>query len=177
MKPYKCNLIILLTFLVTLIIIGCEKNTPSNTPLTESAIDLSQVLSYYNSYVGDISAIGNIIANLPGHEYINGFELQTTSTPYGITVNYTLFEAVNTYLEDGTIISNPLSEIPLKNALILFSLIQNVDLIHFKLEPGYLVTYNRTDLVKAYEETHRHPFEQVITNTSTLKTFISSDFY
>lgn len=73
MKPYKCNLIILLTFLFTIIIIGCEKNTPSNTPLTELAIDLSQVLSYYNSYVGDISAIGNIIANLQGHEYINGF--------------------------------------------------------------------------------------------------------
>ena len=51
-------------------------------------INIDKLLEFKDSYVGDNSAVGNIIYNLPGNVYFGGMTLQTNETPYEISMDY-----------------------------------------------------------------------------------------
>lgn len=91
----------------------------------KTSYQVSDFVKYKNSYVGDNSAVGNILSMLPAHDYIAGFSLQTEKKPYGVTVNYRANQSgVNNYYHFWSN-KNP-GEILERNAAVLFSLIQNV---------------------------------------------------
>lgn len=93
---------------------GCSPDTNA------SEVDVFQ---YKNAYVGDNSAVGNILMNLHGSEHYNGFQLHTTEEPYGITANYGM-----------TASELNKEEIVFNNASYLFALIQNADWVTFRFE-------------------------------------------
>jgi len=78
------------------------------------------IFRFKDSFVGDNSAVGNIVNQLPGAEHLKGFELKTDAEPYGITLNYNGLDSEQVYQE--TVIYN---------ATFLFALVQNVDWITF----------------------------------------------
>lgn len=97
------------------------------------------LLNYQNSYIGDNSAISHILSLLPINLKVDTFSLQTTTEPYELTVNYT---------------NDLLTEEDLSySANILFALIQNVEIIHFKLKDTEF-TFNRPsdDILKTIIE-------------------------
>lgn len=53
-----------------------------------SKVSEEDIFKYKNSYVGDNSAVGNIINQLQGAEHLEIFELETKEKPYGITLDY-----------------------------------------------------------------------------------------
>lgn len=97
--------------LITLIVSGCD---------SKSGDDL---FTYKDAYVGDNSAVGNIVSRLKNAEQFKRFELKTDEEPYGIILNYNLEESEQDY-----------KEIIIHNATFLFTLIQNVDWILFNFE-------------------------------------------
>ncbi|MGD7043075.1 DUF4825 domain-containing protein [Jeotgalibacillus proteolyticus] len=108
------NKFLLISLLIVLFLIGCNSND-RNTDV--------DVFQYKGSYVGDNSAVINSVIQLQGAEHFKGLELKTTDEPYGITVNYDWSESE---LDD--------KETAIHNASYLFTLIQNVDWIHFDFE-------------------------------------------
>lgn len=145
----KSKIIILIIIIFIIGLIGCKNKT--DTIIQKKVENISQVKfsdlqKYKNSYVGDNSAVGNILYNLPGNMYDNGFSLKTDKQPYGIVVNYN----VNTSLgkEDYNNFWNVKEpkEFLQDNALILFSLIKNVDIISFNVDNVGIYEYNRKDL-------------------------------
>lgn len=102
--------------------------------------DEEDIFKFKGSYVGDNSAIGNIVNQLDGAEHFKDFELKTNEEPYGIILNY---DWADSELDDkGTAIYN---------ATFLFILIKNADWITFNFEnQEYKIT--RKELQAWYDE-------------------------
>ena len=86
---------------------------------------------FRSKYVGNNSAVGNIISNLtfPDKITYDSFELYTNAQPYSVTVNFKTDRATQEYYSDE---AN--QQEFLKNAFIMFSLIENVEYITFSLD-------------------------------------------
>lgn len=84
-------------------------------------------------YVGNNAAVGAIISELGLPEKLEyaGFMLDTGQQPYGITVN------CKTDTETGNFYRETQNQMLLqKNAIILFALIGNADVVHFNIDDG-----------------------------------------
>lgn len=114
---------LLVSFIVIMILSGCNANE----------VDKG-VFEYKNSYVGDNSAVGNIIDNLREDDSIEGFQLITTDKPYGIIVNYD-------GLED--------EKVAVYYATYLFTLVVNVEWITIHFNDAD-ITITRDDLQDWY---------------------------
>lgn len=119
-----------------------------------SDINMEELKKYKDSYVGDNSAVINILANLPLNTYVSELSLKTDRKPYEITVNYKENPALglddyNNFWKD----KNP-NEVLEKNAALMFSLIKNTDVIEFNVEnigeKNY--KYTREELKEKYDE-------------------------
>ena len=109
------------SLLVLLLLSGCNSNDRNIN---------NDIFQFKDSFVGDNSAVGNIVNQLPGVEQLNGFELKTNEEPYGIILNYDWTESEQEYKE--TVINN---------VTFLFTLVQNVDWITFNSNVGdYTIT-------------------------------------
>ncbi|MFX4262839.1 DUF4825 domain-containing protein [Pelotomaculum propionicicum] len=80
---------------------------------------------YKTAYVGDNSKVVNLINNLPYAEMRGEISLQTESPPYGVTVEYDF-----SYADFDT---RPVGSDLRDNAVVLFALIDNVDVIAFNV--------------------------------------------
>ncbi|MFJ8262077.1 DUF4825 domain-containing protein [Rummeliibacillus sp. NPDC094406] len=98
--------------LVILIVSGCNiKNGEED------------IFKFKDSYVGDNSAVGNIVSKLQGAEHFKGFELKTKEKPYGIILNYDWSDSEKNYKKTA-----------IYNATFLFALVQNADWITFNFD-------------------------------------------
>lgn len=109
---------------------------------------ISDLLEHRSRYIGNASNAGNLLNKLPYAGNKEGIKLDTGSKPYGITVNYRLddIDAVN---EDKLKNAKP---VLLDNALILFSLIENVDIVRFNILPSNtIVQFERAQLQQYFD--------------------------
>lgn len=93
----------------------------------------ASLLKQRTEYVGDNSKVGGIITTLEYPENVEyaSFELHTSAPPFSVTVN------LNTDTETRNFYAMDLNEGPfLKNAMVMFSLIHNVENIRFVLNDG-----------------------------------------
>ncbi|WIV21479.1 DUF4825 domain-containing protein [Paenibacillus polygoni] len=106
--------------LVFLIMSGC--NTKSGNEESLGIIDAyaGDLLDFKDAYVGNASAVGNIVSRVESAEQFKGFELKTDEEPYGIILNY-----------DGNDAEKNHKKTVVYNATFLFALIQNVDWVTF----------------------------------------------
>lgn len=122
----------LLTGVISVILLSVVllTNPLTNTPNEVDDIQeyhADNLIKYKNPYVGDASNVGNLIRQLPYAEFSQGISLQTENTPYGITAKYD-FTTSDKDADLGQI------EIDFyNNSLVMFALIDNVDLIEFNL--------------------------------------------
>lgn len=102
--------------LVSLFIVlsGCHLSADSKTDLFQ----------YKNSYVGDNSAVLNIVNELTHHQELDQISLETEKEPYGITLEYKDIETNN--------VDKEMKDTVITNSTFLFALIKNVEWITFK---------------------------------------------
>ena len=129
---------------------------------TDSKSDLYDLMEYKDSYVGNNSAVGNIIAMLPANAYGSGFSLQTETEPYGITINYSINQKLGEENYNKFWSDKKINEFLEKNAVVLFALVKNVDVIEFNVdqigEEQY--EYNRKSLEEKYGEDLKKMFPE-----------------
>lgn len=153
----KFKIFVPVIIIISLSLIGCvgtSTKTSHQNMENISQVKIDDLLKYKGSYVGDNSAVGNIIDRLPANNYNEGFSLQTDKEPYGIIVNYKANENLGTDDYNNFWNNKKPSEFLEKNAVVLLSLIQNADIIEFNVdnvgENSY--KYNRKELEKKYGE-------------------------
>ena len=123
LKLLSCSL------LVISVASGC--NTKTNE---------EDVFQYKNAYVGDNSAVINIVNHSMQSDNFKGLELKTKETPYGIILNY-----------DGSESEKSHKKTVVYNATYLFALIQNAEWITFNFDhQEYKIT--RKALIEWYGE-------------------------
>jgi beta-lactamase regulating signal transducer with metallopeptidase domain len=107
--------------------------------------DLNNMLKHRSRYIGDASNVSNLLSKLPYGDRKNGISLDTDSRPYGITVNYNL--------EDADKIQN-IKPVLLDNALILFSLVENVETVHFNILSAnrYEFQFTRAEMQEYFDK-------------------------
>ena len=133
-----------LSLLVILIVSGCNTNN-----------EKEDIFKFKDSYVGDNSAVGNILNQLPGAEHFKGFELETKEKPYGIILNYDGSESEQSYKKTAIF-----------NATFLFTLVQNAEWVTFNFDnQAYKIT--KENLQNWYGEDF-----SVLKNENDLKAFI-----
>ena len=74
-------------------LVGCnDQATQKSEPYIEdfTQVEFEKLMKYRDSYVGDNSAVINIVTGLPGNRYNPSFNLQTQKEPYEIAINYTV---------------------------------------------------------------------------------------
>ncbi|WP_225231343.1 DUF4825 domain-containing protein [Solibacillus faecavium] len=98
---------------VLIVLSGCSQNADSK----------ADIFQYKNSYIGDNSAVGNIVNQLNDSNELKQISLHTKEQPYGITLEYNDITAKSDKEIKKTVI---------ENATYLFALIQNVDWVTFK---------------------------------------------
>lgn len=92
------------------------------------------IFAQKDAYIGDAAAVGSIVKQLDGADQFMQMELYTDVEPYGVQLYY-----------------DQLSEKDmLRNATYMFTLIQNVDWVHYTVgEEGYELT--RAQLEDMYQ--------------------------
>jgi beta-lactamase regulating signal transducer with metallopeptidase domain len=139
--------LILTVFGCTLLTNGRDDNTGKNKPAV-SDNKLSSLLEHKARYIGDAVNVGNLLDLLPYGKNKQGIELATDSQPYGITINYML-EGIEVSGDD-TIKS--VKSVLQDNSLILFSLIENVDMVKFTILPvNAEVQFERSEMQRHFE--------------------------
>lgn len=104
---------IFFSLLLALFLNGCSSSNAVN----------EDIFQYKDSYVGDNSAVRNIVGQLQNAEHFEGFELKTKEKPYGMVLGY----------EDikGTKIDDVSKETVIYNATFIFALVKNAGWITF----------------------------------------------
>ncbi|GKU26684.1 DUF4825 domain-containing protein [Clostridium folliculivorans] len=159
---------------LSLTLIGCNNDSAKISAQTKQAtskIKAYDLIKYKDSYVGDNSAVANIITKLPANAYSAGFSLQTAQKPYGMTINYKTNK--NSGEEDYTKFwSNvKIEEFLEKNAVVLLSLIKNADTVNFNVENigEKPYKYDRKELEKKYGGDLKNLFKDKASIDSFLK--------
>ncbi len=174
MKNKSLILVPLIVFL--LLAVGCKsKSTVMINQKVEntSQINFKKLIESKNSYVGDNNAVGLIVSQLPANIYSHGFELSTNKSPYAITINYEPNQklGIKNYNEFWSQ-AKP-EEFLEKNAILLFSLISNTEVVTFKVqgigEESYV--YTREEVEQKYGDS----FKNLLNDENTFKTFFDNN--
>ena len=149
--------LLMLSMLLSFVLVGCGKPT-----------NMTELLNYKGSFVGDNSAVGHIIELLPAHEYLDGFELQTSQEPYEVTINYKSFDEATVELEDGSTSKVALNEVLQGNSMIILSLVTNAEIVNFNIGDQETITFDRATLSDHYG----NDLESISEDVSSLQNFI-----
>lgn len=144
MKKLIPYLILLSILLVSLT--GCKSNNNSS----------KDVFQYKGLYIGNNSAVGNIINELPGSKAFKQLSLQTKEKPYGMVLQY------------GDVIGN-IKEIYINNVTYIFALVKNADWITIEF-PNEKNTLTRQQIQEWYGKDLSK-----ITNEKDLKKLIQTN--
>lgn len=149
--------VFMLVLVMSISLIGCTNNTTKITDKSIkniSQVEIDELLRYKNSYVGNNSAIGNILSNLPANVYGSGFELKTDKKPYTIIANYKINEELDVVGYNEFWSNKDIDEFLEDNAIVLFSLIPNVDIVQFRVDKigEELYEYTRSKLKAKYNK-------------------------
>ncbi|MFB5193229.1 DUF4825 domain-containing protein [Alicyclobacillus fastidiosus] len=158
-----------LILIVSVGLSGCSSNQVANQS-AYTPYHLADLLKYKGSYVGNNSAVGSILSMLPGHDYMASFSLETEQKPYGIAVNYQPKQSVSSNYSDFCNNKRP-DELLERNAAVLFSLVQNVDVVNFNAPDVGKKTYTftRTDVQQKYGDLSR-----ILHNQASFTNFLNT---
>ena len=121
--------------------------------------NIDKLSQYEDTYIGNNSSVNAILELLPFSKYKQKIELQTTIKPYELTIYYNMNEKTNA-LE--------------YNNMVLFSLINNLDTIHYIFVNDQEVTVTR----EYYNQIVNLNFDDVNNYVDEgYKLFRSSEFY
>ncbi|WZL72381.1 M56 family metallopeptidase [Clostridiaceae bacterium 35-E11] len=121
---------------------------------TVKGLDYEKIYEHKTRYVGDASKVSGLANHLYYTEFKNGIALQTNIKPYGLTVNYNI--KAEDFMEYGGI---QRTDKMLKNAAMMFCLIDNVEKISFNFGDGsniHSFSFQREFFNKIYGEDIRN---------------------
>lgn len=143
---------IITAILVVVVMTGCLTNPTGKENNEIVGLDYKKIYENKTLYVGNASKVGNLTSNIYYADYKTGISLKTDNEPFEITVNYTVD------LESEGLIDNnevKLTDKMLKNAAIIFCLIDNVDKVNFALHDDgevYALPFERQLLEEIFKE-------------------------
>lgn len=170
----KLSLLLAIMLIGIVSIIGCSKTDREQGGVTLGE-NVEKLLEYKDSYVGDNSAIGNISNYLLANDNLQGFKLKTDKNPYEITLEYKGFEDSKTIISTNETITLPFSDVMMKNSMVLFSLIKNLDIINLEIDDGSTITYKKAELVDAYGNKYGKNLEKITENKTSLENFLTGE--
>lgn len=167
--------IIFIAVLVVASMVGCSNYFMKEEEVENSInYNISSAIEYKDSFIGDNSAIVNIVLNLPGEKYYDEIELRTDKEPYGVEIKYRAFEEATIKLENGTILTFTKDQVLKGNAIVMFALIQNLDIIRFTVDDGTIEIFKRADLEEEYKNETGNELESIVVDTNSIEEFYSN---
>lgn len=153
---------IVAAIIVIFVAVGFMSNFKSEiTPIDTKAVSVKKLWENRAEYVGNNSAVGNIISELsfPDNMQYKDFELKTKEQPYEIIV---YFDSVDNALQVETALNINSAQLE-QNSRIMFSLIGNVEKITFS------VNQEENETITNYYM--RNNYDELFTETTTFEGF------
>lgn len=148
--PGIIAVLLLAVISITLLTNGRFDNFAKTKSTVIDSDTLNKLLEHRSRYIGDASNAVNLLYKLPYGSKMEGIELETKGKPYRIIINYRLDD--NDASNEEADILNDVKPTLLDNALIIFSLIENVDIVKFNILPlNKTVQYERTELQQHFD--------------------------
>ena len=122
-KSNKTIIVALIILIISMTFIFIMDKTKQTDTSEETNAD--KLYAHKSEYIGDSSNISGLLNLLPYSEYKTSIELSTSDKPYGLKAIYNI--------GDSAVNISDLKNQFYNNALIVFSLIENVDYIDFEL--------------------------------------------
>lgn len=120
-------------------------------PYNPYAENKDALFAYKDTVIGDNSNVSSLVQTaIPTETVLEGVGLSTEAEPYGLTLRYVLNKP-DLYIHDGKLDESAFYQ----NALVLFSLVSNVDWIQMEIRTGetvYTVKYERKVAEAQFEE-------------------------
>jgi len=120
-------------------------------PYNPYAENKDALLAYKDTLIGDNSNVSALVQTvMPAETVLEGIGLSTEAEPYGLTLRYVLNKP-ELYLKDDKLDEGAFYQ----NALVLFSLVNNVDWIQMEVRTGetvFTVKYERKIAEAQFEE-------------------------
>jgi len=153
---------------IAALVVGCTANPKPLQQYIQQPLqsfyfgyDMDKLMKNKTLYVGNHVKVGGLIGGMPkpiGLEG-NGIALQTKAPPYGLTINYLMKDSADV-IKEGAISG----ETFYRNAIMLLSLIDNVDMITYSIVDNtghydgatYSFTFTREQVDKLFGEDVRH---------------------
>lgn len=129
------SIVLLVVIIVVAVYLGSaiKENDPEIIESTDP-YNLTEIIKYKTPYVGDNSKVSHLAGNLPSldDEFNQRFiSMLTNEKPYALTVYYESKQ--DEYLGEWPLTDIAIAVAAQKNALIMFSMIDNVDEVNFSL--------------------------------------------
>jgi len=105
----------------------------------ENKLSTTKILEHRTKYVGNNSKVSNIIYSLDFPQTIkyDHLSLKTDKKPYEVTINFT------TDITNKKTFEKKYNYILMNNSCIMFSLIQNVEIITFNINDSFSISFSR----------------------------------
>lgn len=113
------------------LVVGCTANPKplQQTSQGPSGYNIDQLMENKTLYVGNATKVGGLIGGMPNPtDYQWDMALQTKVQPYGVTINYRMKDSISREEE-----RNINGEAFHRNAIVLLSLIDNIDSITYSI--------------------------------------------
>lgn len=171
MKFYNNKLkLLFLVFIFFIQLISCSLDEgPRNSP-----VNVTELIKYKDFYVGDSTAVGHIISNLPGNIYNEGYDIQTQTKPYSIDIKYNSFNTINISFDDNSDVIDSFPSVLKKNASILLSLLNSAEEINFIIDEDTIITYEKNDLINENTQRYGEHLEKITSSPSSIENFLKA---
>ncbi|MFD1907276.1 DUF4825 domain-containing protein [Paenibacillus rhizoplanae] len=145
------------TLVIVLLLIGCTANPKTvehPAQVSDSGYSVDQLLESKTKYIGDASKVTALLGAMPLPQGLEraGIELTTGSRPYALTINYKVNDIKGMWNDELQALSR---EPLLHNSILLFSLIDNADIINYSLADegiNYSFKFTREEIDKLLGE-------------------------
>lgn len=145
------------------------KTSVAITPFNREKSGFKNIVQYKNKYIGNNSNTGNLIGSLPLSEY--GFVFEIDSKNLTLTIDYHI---TDWYINEDLYLEKSL----LYNAVSIFSLIDNVEYIHFHFSGNsYTLDRNEIKLYPNYNKIEQEDsFNQYVEKKMNDDVFVKQTF-
>ncbi len=138
-----------------------------DAPYNPYAENAEALLAYKDTVIGDNSDLTNLVQqSMPAGVAFEGLSLEMAQEPYGLTIRYSLQNTEN-YIQENELKENAFYQ----NALVIFSLIENVDWIQMEIRSGETVFSKRYERKKAEEQFDNQDLRDFTSDAKAFETF------
>lgn len=170
----KIRVLLVIMFFIVLSTVGCnEFNQKQSEMILGERVE--NLLKYKDMYIQDDSDVEKILNYLLASHNLQDFKVKSVNNSYEITLKYKVFQHSQVMISTNEIITLSFSDVMIKNSMVLFSLIKDLNVINLDMDNGSNIKYKKSDMIYKYKNKYGKNLEKITDSKTSLEYFFTVD--